>query len=350
MGADMAALHDDAVTHVRALLDVHLAEDHAAVCAAIQMAAVSQHTVRSLPVLAEQRRHRVADLRVDRHLAAEKAPADILLQKRHGVVVILQNALVEQRHVVERVDVDLQTALQIVLENEVPLKMILSVRHHVADHRDELFALHDEHAHADQILLRRTVARGQIDQISVLVELHRQLLRLDAVTLSGLGDDRDVAAGLDMLFQHLEEIDRTEHRRVCQHHIIAVVALKHRQRCLERLELSAVRAGVAGGVGRQKAHAVAELEIPFVTVSEMIHQGLIVIFRDNADVADAGVRHVGKDEVDLTVASAEGDGGGGALAGQLAHVVVVDVGENNAHHIHRRILPFSALRRSSRPQ
>ena len=159
-----------------------------------------------------------------------------------------------------------------------------------------------------------------------------------AVGAARLGNDRDVTAGGDMLFEDCRKIDRTQNGRIGQHDVLSIAAAEHRHGGLQRFELAAVGAGVAGGVRRQESDTLARLEVPLLAVAEVIHQGLVIIFCDNADVADLGVCHVGQGKVDLAVAAAERDGGRGPLAGELAHVVVIDIGENNAHCFHVGIL------------
>ena len=153
----------------------------------------------------------------------------------------------------------------------------------------------------------------------------------------------DIAAGGDVLIQNCRKIDRAQNGRIGQHDILRIAAAENRHGGLERFELAAVGSGMAGGIRRQESDALAQLEIPFLAVAEVVHQGLVVIFCDNADVADLGVCHVGQGKVDLAVAAAERDGGRGSLTGQLTHVVVVDIGENNAHCFHVRI-PLSLIR------
>jgi len=126
--ADPAALHDDAVAHLGVLVDLDLAEDDGVVRPAEDVAAVRDETVGRLALHAEKRRHGVADLRVDGDLAAEEAVAHVLVQKHHAVVVVFEDALVEQRDVVERIDVDLQLALVVLRQQVVPLEVVFAVR------------------------------------------------------------------------------------------------------------------------------------------------------------------------------------------------------------------------------
>lgn len=77
----------------------------------------------------------------------------------------------------------------------------------------------------------------------------------------------------------------------------------------------------------------------------MVHQRLVVVFGDYADVADAGVGHVGQGKVDLAVPAAIGQRGDGTFVGQVAQGAVIDVGENNTHCFHHAVSPFNGPRR-----
>ena len=50
-------------------------------------------------------------------------------------------------------------------------------------------------------------------------------------------------------------------------------------------------------------------KVPGFAGTDVVHQGLIVLFRDDADFGDARVDHIGQGEVDETIAASEGDGG-----------------------------------------
>ena len=307
------------------------------------MAAVGHQAVRRAAVFAVERRHGVAHLCVDRDFAAVETVADVFVEQTHAVFIIFYGAVVEHDDVAERIDVNLQLALVVLRQQIVTLEMVFAARDALADDLDELFARDDEHAHADEVILRRAVIDGHILDLAVCAELERGVLDLFAVGDARLGDDRDVAAGADMLFHNEAEVDRAEHRRIREDDIVRVAALEHRHGRLQGLELAVVGPGVARGIGRQEAHAVAELEVPFLAVAEVIHQRLIVILCDDADALDAGVCHVGEHEVHLAVAAPERDGGRGAHRGQLAHVIVVDIGKNDAHCAHFKFLLFRGL-------
>ena len=75
-----------------------------------------------------------------------------------------------------------------------------------------------------------------------------------------------------MLVEHGVKVDGAQDRGVRQHDILRVTAVEDRHGGLQRLELAAVGAGMAGRVRRQEAHALAELQVPLLAVAEVVHQ------------------------------------------------------------------------------
>ena len=215
----------------------------------------------------------------------------------------------------ERIDIDLQIARVVLRQDEIPFEMVFSVRDHLADDLNELITAHDEHAHADQIVLRRTIVNSQIDNLTVVSKLNSQRLTCLAVGAACFGDDCDITAGSNMLFEDRCKIDCAEDSCIGQHDILSVAAAENRHGGLKRLKLTAVCPGMTGGIRGQKPDALAQFEIPLLAVAEMIHQRLIIIFCDNADVADLGVCHIGQGKVNLTIAAAERDRGRSPLTG-----------------------------------
>ena len=83
---------------------------------------------------------------------------------------------------------------------------------------------------------------------------------------------------------------------------------------------------------RQKLHrTLAQLQIPFLPGADVVHQGLVVVLRDNAQMRDAGIGHIGQGEVDLAVAPAVGQRRHRPLVRQLSEGAVVDIGKNDTH-------------------
>ena len=75
-----------------------------------------------------------------------------------------------------------------------------------------------------------------------------------------------------MLIQNCRKIDRAQNSRIGQHDILGIAAAEHRHGGLQRFELAAVGSGMAGGIRRQEADALAQLEVPFLAVAEVVHQ------------------------------------------------------------------------------
>ena len=166
------------------------------------------------------------------------------------------------------------------------------MRHQLVDDVQKLLSLNDKHAHTRQIICRRAVIDRQIDDLTVFIDLHRQRLRVLAVCLSRLCHNRQITAGGDVRIDDLGKINRAQHGCIGQNDILRVAALQNRQRRLQRLELPAVRARVPRRIRRQETHILAQMQVPVLAVCKVVHQRLIVVFCDDADVADAGIAHV----------------------------------------------------------
>ena len=52
--------------------------------------------------------------------------------------------------------------------------------------------------------------------------------------------------------------------------------------------------------------ALTELEVPLLPGADVVHKGLIIILRDDTDMANGRIRHVRQGEIDLTIAPAVG--------------------------------------------
>ena len=258
----------------------------------------------------------------------------ILTQQAHIIFIIFLHAFVKERYIVERIHVDFQLTLVILRKKEITFKVIFSMRSHLPDHFDELFPGHDKHAHADKIVFRSNIVHSHVTDLAVIVQLQRQLMLLFAISTSGFGNHCYIASGCHMLIQHKTEINGAQHRGIGQNNVVGVTSLQNRKRCLQCLKLAAVSPGMASSIRRQETHAVAKRKIPLLTAAEVVHQRLIVVFCNNADVTDAGVCHIRQNKVNLAVAAAERDGSGSPFFGQLTHIVVVNIRENDAHGIH----------------
>ena len=111
-----------------------------------------------------------------------------------------------------------------------------------------------------------------------------------------------------MRIDDLGKINRAQHGCIGQNDILRVAALQNRQRRLQRFELSAVRARVPRRIRRQETHILAQMQVPVLAVCKVVHQRLIVVFCDDADVVDPRVGHIREREVNVPIAPAEGQG------------------------------------------
>ena len=189
------------------------------------MAAVGHQAVGGLSVLAKQRRHRVADLRVDRKIRPEQAVPHVLVEKLQIVLIEFLQALVKERNILERIDVHGELSLVVLRQHKVPLKIALSVRHQLLNDVQQLFSLDDEHAHTGKIILRRAVVNRQINDLSALVYLQCQRLRVPSVGSSRLCYHCQITPGSHMRVNDLREVDRTQNRRIRQNDIFRVASL-----------------------------------------------------------------------------------------------------------------------------
>ena len=190
----------------------------------------------------------------------------LLIKQAQIIRIILLQALVEQRDILERIDVHRELSLVILRQHEVPLKIAFAVRHQLVDDVQKLLSLNDKHAHTRQIICRRAVIDRQIDDLTVFIDLHRQRLRVLAVCLSRLCHNRQITAGGDVRIDDLGKINRAQHGCIGQNDILRVAALQNRQRRLQRFELSAVRARVPRRIRRQETHILAQMQIPVLAV------------------------------------------------------------------------------------
>ena len=96
--------------------------------------------------------------------------------------------------------------------------------------------------------------------------------------------------------------------------------------------------------------AVAACEVPVLAGAEVVHEGLVVVVGQHADVRDAGVDDVGKHEIDQPVPAGERDGRHGPLGGQLRHLPLVQPGKQDRDRTHAFSPPFKAFSSSFAPK
>ena len=137
-----------------------------------------------------------------------------------------------------------------------------------------------------------------------------------------------------MLADHIAQIDVGDGVAVGKQHIFRVVMSNKADRALERLETAAVNAaGLTGEWGNDHKAANLARKVPCAARADMVHQGLIIAFCDDANILNIGIDHCGEHKIDQTVAAAERHGTGGAAFRQLSEHTVVHVGENDPHYL-----------------
>ena len=85
-----------------------------------------------------------------------------------------------------------------------------------------------------------------------------------------------------------------------------------------------------GEGGQQAQAAVHAAQVPVLAGAQVVQQALVVALDGHAHVGHAGVDHAAEDEVDETVASREGDGGGHAGLRQLPQATALFIGKDDA--------------------
>ena len=206
---------------------------------------------------------------------------------------------------------------------------------------DQQILTDDKQTNGSEITLGSYVIHRHIGDFSVLCgDGHIQSFL--SVGNAGLGDNGNVLAAVDMGFHDLLQVHIAKDAGVSKDHIFLIAVYQKVHSAVERVQLATVATGGAAGIGGQEFQtALLQLQIPFFTGADVVHQGLIVVAGDDADVANAAVGHVGQGEVDLTVTAAVGQGSHSTLVGQLTQRAVVNIRENNTHQVHSFILPYS---------
>ena len=135
---------------------------------------------------------------------------------------------------------------------------------------------------------------------------------------------------------NLGQIHIAQNRRVCHHNILVFVigaVLQKVHSKVQIFQLPPIAVGGGHGIGCQKFQTtLPQLQAPFFRITHMVHQGLVVMAGDDADMPDPGAGHIGQVEIDLAVASAERKACHGTLGSQIAHGCIIS--ENNTHYIH----------------
>ena len=182
---------------------------------------------------------------------------------------------------------------------------------------------------------------GNIVDAPEQVGVHENLLA-DAVVrhLLAVRDQCDVGAGLDVPVENLLIVDRTDAVAVGHDDIFFARTRDEVERAFEQLKPRGIEqlalVGVVGGDerGEQLDAAAAAGKVPVLTGADVIHQRLVVVIGDDADLGDVRVDHVGEFKVDHAVSAAERNRGDRAAAGQFGNHIVVDVGKDNTDSVH----------------
>ena len=279
-------------------------------------------------------------------IAAEYVVADVPVDERHGVFEIFLHGLVVQGGAVEGVDVDGDLAPLPAAQNQIAIHVELVPGNHFLGLLDEPLLIHHEDVHGGNVVGGGGKVHQHIGHIALAVQLHGKIDHLFAVADAGLGDHGDVPAALDMGGDDLGQVDVGKNGGVGHDDQFVIGAVGQEVHGIgQRLQLAAVAVNLGLGVGGQKFQtALLQLQAPLLTVADVVHQGLVVVAGDDADMTDTGAGQIGQRPVHLTVAAAEGQGGHGALDGQLAKTRVV--GKYNTGYVHCTFPPVTACHRA----
>ena len=280
-------------------------------------------------------------------IAAEHVVADIPVNECHGVAEIFLHRLVVQGGAVKLVDVDGDLAPLPAAQHQVAIHVELVPGNHFLGLLHEPLLAHHEDVHGSNIVCGGGKVYQHVGHIALPVQLHGKIDHFLTVADTGLGDHGDVPAALDMGGDDLGQIDVGKNGGVGQDDQLVLRAVGQEVHSAgQRLQLAPVAVNFGLGVGGQEFQAAfLQLQTPFLTVADVVHQGLEVVAGDDAEMTDAGAGQIGQRPVHLTVAAAEGQGGHGALGGQLAEACVV--GKYNTGYVHCIFPPVTACHRAS---
>ena len=270
--------------------------------------------------------------------AVEDILADIGLDEGQRVLIELTDGLVEHGDALKGERVHGHDAPLPAAQHQIPVHVELVPGDQLLDGVDQELLVQHEDIHGSGIVRGSGVVHQHIGDLALLVHLHGQVDDLAAVADAGLGNHGHVLAGSHMGSQNGGQVDVGQNGGVGHDHQLVIRAeLQEVHGVGQGFQLAPVGVGHGLGVGGQEFQtAFLQLKAPFLTVADVVHQGLVVEPGDDAHMAHTGVAQVGQSEVHLTVAAAEGQGRHGALVGQLTHVGII--GKDNTHYVHRGIL------------
>ena len=206
---------------------------------------------------------------------------------------------------------------------------------------------HHEDVHGGDVIGGGGKVHQHVGHIALPVQLHGKIDHLFPVADTGFGDHGDVPAALCVGGDDLGQVDVGKNGGVGQDDQLVFRAVGQEVHGAgEGLQLAPVAVDFGLGIGGQKFQtALLQLKTPFLTVADVVHQGLEIVAGDDAQVTDTGAGQIGQRPVHLTVAAAEGQRGHGALGGQLTEACVV--GKYNTCYVHCTLPPVTACHRAS---
>ena len=144
----------------------------------------------------------------------------------------------------------------------------------------------------------------------------------------------DVRAGGDVIVNGLGEVRVVDRVAVGHNDVLLGGQAQEVAVGVDGVDQAGIHAHVlTGQVRRQDVEANLAMQVPLAAGADVVHQGLIVLLGDHADVLDAGVHHGRELEVDHAIAAGDRERGHGALAGQFTEVNIVFTGIDQTHDV-----------------
>ena len=222
---------------------------------------------------------------------------------------------------------------------------MIAVRHALVHQRAQQLTLHhdDLHARQRQVRMRRINFHVRHHAAFIHRQIAAQFIALH-VRISGVHDG-DVRAAVLMIRHKLRDIRVVDDVGVAQHQIFLLGAGEIVGVGAQRIQHTRVHANIlARQERRQHLEAVIlPVQIPLLAGADVIHQGVIILLHDDADVLDAAVDHRGQQEVNDAVATAHRQRRDGAGQGQLAQIGVIFAGVDNTHYVFHFLTSFPLL-------
>ena len=341
---NLRVLHDDGVLHHSALGDLDAAEEDGVDDGALDDAAVGHQGVGALALVVVAGGHVVADLGVDRALRREQLAAHLVVLQRHVEVEVGLDGVDLRGQVGVLIAADLERAVVDGALHDVAVEVVQAVGGRL------LHQLAQQLAAGDVDLHERTLAgghhRADLHAGDGLVFVHG-----DVGGVLGVGaleaprvHEGDVRAGVDVLLDGLGEVRVVDGVAVGHHDVLLGGQAQEVAVGVERVQKARVHAHVlARQERRENGEALLAVEVPLAAGADVVHQGLVVLLGDDADVLDAGVHHGRELEVDDAVTARDRERGDRAKAGQFTEMDVVFTGEDKTHDVfHVGVPPYCA--------